>query len=144
MKIILGTSDAWSISCLSQQPNPTQPNPAYHIEDCRILRMLLQKGFHPTMQQVRKRCSIFQLLFQGEHEIFSLTQCIGLFSHTFLFFANCRYGKNMNTYILTFANVNQFCNLHFFIDGKISRNLNHSGNRSIIQRLLFSLFPTQL
>ena len=27
-----GTSDAWSMSCLSHGPS----NPAYHIEDCRI------------------------------------------------------------------------------------------------------------
>ena len=32
-KIILGTSDAWSISRSSQQPS----NTAYYIEDCRIL-----------------------------------------------------------------------------------------------------------
>ena len=31
-KIILGTSDAWSMSHLSQRPN----DPAYYIEDCRI------------------------------------------------------------------------------------------------------------
>ena len=31
-EIILGTLDAWSISCLSQQPS----DPAYYFEDCRI------------------------------------------------------------------------------------------------------------
>ena len=33
-KKILGTSDAWWMSRLSQRPS----NPAYYIEDCRILR----------------------------------------------------------------------------------------------------------
>ena len=32
-KKIFETWDAWSKSCLSQQPS----DPAYHIEDCRIL-----------------------------------------------------------------------------------------------------------
>ena len=31
-KIMLGTSDAWSMSCSSQRPS----KPAYYIEDCRI------------------------------------------------------------------------------------------------------------
>ena len=31
-KIILGTSDAWSMRRSSHQPS----DPAYHIEDCRI------------------------------------------------------------------------------------------------------------
>ena len=31
-KIILGTSDAWSMSRLSKRPS----DPAYYIEDCRI------------------------------------------------------------------------------------------------------------
>jgi hypothetical protein len=29
---MLGTSDTWSMSCLSDQPS----DPAYYIEDCRI------------------------------------------------------------------------------------------------------------
>jgi hypothetical protein len=32
-KIILGTSDAWSMRQSSHRPS----NPAYYIEDCRIL-----------------------------------------------------------------------------------------------------------
>ena len=32
-KIMLGTSDTWSMSRSSQRPN----EPAYYIEDCRIL-----------------------------------------------------------------------------------------------------------
>ena len=35
---MLGTSDAWSMSCLSHQPS----EPAYYNEDCRILISLLQ------------------------------------------------------------------------------------------------------
>ena len=31
-EIILGTSDAWSLSCSSQRPI----DPAYYIEDCRM------------------------------------------------------------------------------------------------------------
>ena len=38
---MLGTSDAWSMSCLSHRP----VDPAYYIENCRILGMLFQKGF---------------------------------------------------------------------------------------------------
>ena len=34
-KIILGTSDAWSMSHLSQRPS----KPAYYIEDCRIFKL---------------------------------------------------------------------------------------------------------
>ena len=33
--IILGTSDAWSMSQSSQRPS----NPAYYIEDCRIFEL---------------------------------------------------------------------------------------------------------
>ena len=39
-KIILGTSDAWSMSCLSQQPS----NPVYYIEDCRSSRLFIYPG----------------------------------------------------------------------------------------------------
>ena len=39
--IILGTSDAWSMSHSSQQPSKL----AYHIEDCRIFSILVVTNF---------------------------------------------------------------------------------------------------
>ena len=38
---MLGTSDTWSMSCLSQQPS----DPAYYIEDCRICRLELDTNY---------------------------------------------------------------------------------------------------
>ena len=46
---MLGTSDAWLMSCLAHRPN----DPAYYIEDCRILRMLYQKLIHPILYLYR-------------------------------------------------------------------------------------------
>ena len=37
-KKILETSDAWSMSCLSNRPS----DPVYHIEDCRISGLQLK------------------------------------------------------------------------------------------------------
>ena len=37
---MLGTSGAWSMGRLSQRPS----NPAYHIEDCRILENLVNSN----------------------------------------------------------------------------------------------------
>ena len=60
-EIILGTSDAWSMSRSSQRPT----NPAYYIEDCRILgQSLLSKDRnHCTgsflIPLIRIHCTIY-------------------------------------------------------------------------------------
>ena len=46
-KIILGTLEAWSMRRLSQQPI----DPAYYIEDCLILLLILLFFFRMEMNQ---------------------------------------------------------------------------------------------
>ena len=51
-KILLGTSDTWSMSCLSQQPS----EPAYYIEDCWISidQYLAMDDFQSLLKTVKK------------------------------------------------------------------------------------------
>ena len=46
-KIIFGTSDAWSMSHLSQRPS----DPAYYIESCRICRVCKNSKISKTQQK---------------------------------------------------------------------------------------------
>ena len=61
-RIILGTSDTWSLSHSSQQPS----DPAYYIEDCRIYVVFVFTGrYEDTLLHAvaeRGHSSIFKLI----------------------------------------------------------------------------------
>ena len=52
IKIILGPSDAWSMRQSTQRPS----DPAYYIEDCRILRPLTAATAAAKIMSFEKYC----------------------------------------------------------------------------------------
>ena len=69
-KKILGTSDAWSTSCLSHRPS----KPAYYIVDCRILRQNQNKpiighhGQNDPLEIISTHCSS-RIFDRGFHRL---------------------------------------------------------------------------
>jgi hypothetical protein len=67
-KIILGTSDAWLMSRLSQRAT----EPAYYIVDCRIFELDLKTSFWQVLWQIEfYRLTFLQYVMYRTHAIIS-------------------------------------------------------------------------
>ena len=90
-KIILGTSDAWLMSRLSQQPS----NPAYYIEDCQISKSVIWMipqylySFYTTRLSIEEvQCSknVMQVKVGKTVNVLGRSRNILLFHHPFFYF----------------------------------------------------------